>query len=78
MSVMSRKWEHNLGHDGLTAEHNNLVEAANTLAAALRQVEKSSSLTARQRDEVRGVLAKYYGPVVDDPLLNKDGNQSMG
>ena len=78
MSVMSRKWEHNLGHDGLTAEHNSLVEAANALAAALRQVEKSSSLSARQRDEVRGVLANYYGPVVDDPLLNEHGNLSMG
>jgi hypothetical protein len=62
MGVRSRKWDHGPGHDGLTAEHNSLVAAADALAAALRGVEKSAAITGHQRDEIRAVLASYFGP----------------
>ena len=63
MAVRSRKWDHGLGHDGLTAEHNNLVVAADALAAVLQGVEKSASISACQRDEIRSALISYLGPV---------------
>ena len=44
MTVRSRKWDHSLGHDGLTAEHNSLVAAADALAAVLQRVEKTAPL----------------------------------
>ena len=62
MTVRSRKWDHSLGHDGLTAEHNGLVGAADALAAVLRRVEKSPAISAGQRDEIRSVLVSYLGP----------------
>jgi hypothetical protein len=33
-----RKWDHSLGHDGLTAEHNAVVDAVETLAKVLLEV----------------------------------------
>ena len=62
MTVRSRIWDHGLGHDGLTAEHNSLVAAADALAEVLQRVEKSSALSALQRDEIRAVLVGYLGP----------------
>jgi len=62
MTVRSRKWDHSLGHDGLTAEHNGLVAAADALAAVLQRVEKSTAISAGQRDEIRSVLVSYLGP----------------
>jgi hypothetical protein len=59
MTVRSR-WDH--GHDGLTAEHNGLVAAADALAAILQRVEKSTAISAGQRDEIRSVLVSYLGP----------------
>jgi hypothetical protein len=50
MTVRSRIWEHSLGHDGLTAEHNSLVTAADALAAVLQRVEKAAGISAPQRD----------------------------
>jgi hypothetical protein len=63
MTVRSRIWDHGLGHDGLTAEHSSLVAAADALAAVLQRVEKSSAISAPQRDEIRAVLADYLGPI---------------
>jgi hypothetical protein len=62
MTVRSRKWDHSLGHDGLTAEHNSLVTAADALAAVLQGVEKSAAISGHQRDEIRAVLVTYFGP----------------
>ena len=62
MTVRSRKWDHSLGHDGLTAEHNSLVTAADALAAVLQGVEKSAAISGHQRAEIRAVLVSYYGP----------------
>ena len=61
MTVRSRKWDHSLGHDGLTAEHNGLVAAADALAAVLQRVERSASISDGQRDEIRSVLVGYLG-----------------
>jgi hypothetical protein len=63
MTVRSRIWDHGLGHDGLTAEHNSLVAAADALAAVLQRVEKSAAMSAPQRDEIRAVLVDYFGPI---------------
>jgi len=62
MTVRSRKWDHSLGHDGLTAEHNGLVAAADALAAVLQRVERSASISDGQRNEIRSVLVSYLGP----------------
>ena len=48
-----RKWDHSLGHDRLTAEHNTVVDAVETLAKVLREVERSVALPAHERDMVR-------------------------
>ena len=66
MPVRSRKWGHSLGHDGLTAEHNNLVEVADALVVVLEDIERSAPLSASQRDEIRAVLANYLGPAASD------------
>ena len=62
MTVRSRKWDHGLGHDGLTAEHNSLVTAADALAAVLRGVEKSAAISGHQREEIRAALVSFFGP----------------
>jgi hypothetical protein len=53
------KWNHSLGHDGLTAEHNAVVDAADALAKVLREIERSVALSADERDMVRAALLKY-------------------
>ena len=53
------KWNHSLGHDGLTAEHNAVVDALDALGKALREIERSVALSADERDMVRAALVKY-------------------
>jgi hypothetical protein len=53
------KWDHSLGHDRLTAEHNAVVDAVNALAKVLREIESSVVLSAHERDIVRAALVKY-------------------
>ena len=53
------KWDHSLGHDRLTAEHNAVVDAVDALANVLREIESSVALSAHERDIVRTALVKY-------------------
>jgi hypothetical protein len=53
------KWDHSLGHDRLTAEHNAVVDAVNVLAKVLRDIERSVALSVHERDMVRAALVKY-------------------
>ena len=53
------KWDHSLGHDRLTAEHNAVVDAVNALAKVLRDIERSVALSGHERDMVRAALVKY-------------------
>ena len=53
------KWDHSLGHDRLTAEHNAVVDAVDALANVLREIERSVALSAHERDIVRAALVKY-------------------
>ena len=63
-----RKWDHSLGHDGLTAEHNAVVDAVETLAKVLREVERSVALPAHERDMVRAALVKCRAVTLQDEL----------
>jgi hypothetical protein len=53
------KWDHSLGHDRLTAEHNAVVDAVNALAKVLRDIERSVALSGHERDMVQAALVKY-------------------
>jgi hypothetical protein len=53
------KWDHSLGHDGLTAQHNAVVDAAYMLAEVLREIEDSAALSANEREMVRAALTRY-------------------
>ncbi len=61
MEAKGRKWEHSLGHDLLTAEHNALVDAADALAKTLHEIERAVLLPRRERDLARVALANYCG-----------------
>jgi hypothetical protein len=63
-----RKWDHSLGHDRLTAEHNAVVDAVETLAKVLREVERSVALPALERDMVRAALVKCRAVRLQDEL----------
>jgi hypothetical protein len=63
-----RKWDHSLGHDRLTAEHNTVVDAVETLAKVLREVERSVALPAHERDMVRAALVKCRAVTLQDEL----------
>jgi hypothetical protein len=52
------KWDHSLGHDRFTAEHNAVVDAVDALANVLREIERSKALSAHERDIVRAALVK--------------------
>jgi len=62
------KWDHSLGHDGLTAEHNAMVDAVEALAKVLREVERSVALPAHERDMVRAALVKCRAVTLQDEL----------
>ena len=53
------KWDHSLGHDRLTAEHNAVVDVVDALAKVLQEIERSVALSAHERDMVRAALVKY-------------------
>jgi len=52
------KWDHSLGHDRLTAEHNAVVDAVDALANALREIERSVAQSAHEHDIIRAALVK--------------------
>jgi hypothetical protein len=62
------KWDHSLGHDRLTAEHNTVVDAVETLAKVLREVERSVALPDHERDMVRAALVKCRAVTLQDEL----------
>jgi hypothetical protein len=62
------KWDHSLGHDGLTAEHNAVVDAVETLAKVLREVERSVALLDHERDMVRAALVKCRAVTLQNEL----------
>ncbi len=62
------KWDHSLGHDRLTAEHNAVVDAVDALAKVLREVERSVALPAHERDMVRAALVKCRAVTRQDEL----------
>ena len=61
MNAGGRKWDHSLGHDLLTAEHNALVDSANALAEALLEIERSATLSHHNSRLARAALRSYYG-----------------
>jgi ABC-type phosphate transport system permease subunit len=59
--MAARRWEHNFGHDMLTAEHNALVEAAEGLAKTLQQIDRLVVLPAQEHGIVQAALTAYRG-----------------
>lgn len=66
--IAFRKWDHSLGHDRLTAEHNAVVEVVDALAKVLREVERSVALPAHERDMVQAALVKCRAMILQDEL----------
>ena len=64
--MTARRWEHDLGHDMLTAEHNALVEAAEELAKTLQQIDRLVVLPAEEHGIVQAALAAYHGTTPPD------------
>jgi hypothetical protein len=60
-TMAARKWEHDLGRDMLTAEHNALVAAAEGLAKTLQQIDRLVVLPAEEHGIVQAALAAYRG-----------------
>lgn len=63
------KWDHSLGHDRLTAEHNAVVDAVDALANVLREIERSVALSTHERDMVQAALMKYRVVTPEDVFI---------